>query len=185
MNAKELKDYLNDLYVGKKYDKYAYGGERISSWTAASDIKKMISSMIPRGVAVSCEEENNSTELRLYLQNTMQPIVRTIARISVSKAKGDYVPGYWGDGHYEWIVKDIDVKLYSPNSLYNVENVDLRTVVDEWLDKIINEDSKNKKFEAKVIEINKNLKEACKNFNCDYLSAIEFIYKHKYQLEEN
>ena len=185
MNAKEIKDYLNDLYVGKKYDKYSYGGERISSWTAASDVKKMINGMLPKEVGISCDEENNSTKLKLYLQNTLQPIVRTIARISVSKTKGDYIPGYFGSGHYEWIVKDINVKLYSPNSLYAVDEVDLRTVVDEWLDKIVNEDSKNKKFEARVLEINKVIKEACKNFNCDYRSAIEFIYKHKHQLEEN
>ncbi len=185
MNAKELKDYLNDLYVGKKYDKNSYGGEVISSWTAASDVKKMINGMLPRGVSVSADEENNSTELKLFLQNTMQPVVRTIARISVSKTKGDYVPGYWGNGHYDWIVKDIDVTLYSPNSINPVDDVDLKIIVDEWLDKILNEDSKNKKFEAKVIEINKVLKETCKNFNCDYLSVIEFIYKHKYQFEEN
>jgi hypothetical protein len=88
MNTAEIKKLLEEKYIGKPFSRYGCG-EQVSSWNVARDIKEMVEKLLPKGLTVSADEENQHTSLYIYTRSGGKNVRTYIARVGVSKAKGN------------------------------------------------------------------------------------------------
>lgn len=180
MNTAEIKKLLDEKYIGKPFSRYGCG-EQVSSWNPACDVKEMVEKLLPKGLTVSAEEDNQHTSLYIYTRSGGKNVRTYIARVGVSKAKGKYHSGYFGSHYYDWTVKGVDVDIYSTKTCYKAD-ISLEQAVEEAVDYIKSQCLNNIAYEKVAKNVYAAIKTLCDTEDYNVSDMISYLYQHKYTL---